>query len=215
MGRFRALARRPGASARSGFDLEGAGGDTIAWTPGSEEYVTDMLSGRPLFGKESVLDVHEGQIFTGGSDHMQIEEISASGVTVRILRIPDFPLALTTEQVEAERNARLDIPLPPGVTSLPPFFVHAIEDMPSPETRPAYADILVDPTGAVWLRPFLGQSERGGPEHWVVLAADGAWLGRVEIPADFRVMEIGVGEILGVWTDELDVPNPQVLRLNR
>ena len=162
-----------------------------------------------------MLDVRDGRIVTGSSDHMQIEEISASGVTLRILRIPDFPLALATEQVAAERNARLDIPLPPGVTSLPQFFVQAIEDMPSPETRPAYADIMVDPTGAVWLRPFLGQSEEGGPEHWVVLATDGAWLGRVEIPADFRVMEIGVDEILGVWTDELDVPNPQVLRLNR
>lgn len=207
------LVRHPAVLRR--FDLEGAGGDTITWTPGLEEYVTDMLSGRPLFGKESVLDTHEGRIFTGSSDRMQIETLSPNGDTVRIVRIPDYPLALTTDHVAVERNARLDIPLPPGVTSLPPFFVQAIEDMPSPETRPAYADILADPTGAVWLRPFLGQSEEGGPEHWVVLATDGAWLGRVEIPADFRVMEIGVDEILGVWTDELDVPSPRVLRLNR
>ena len=174
-----------------------------------------MLSGPPLFGKESVLDVHEGRIVTGSSDRMQIETLSPNGDTVRIVRIPDFPLALTADQVAVERNARLDIPLPAGVTSLPPFFVQAIEDMPSPETRPAYADMLVDPTGAVWLRPFLGQSERGGPERWVVLGAGGAWLGSVETPADFRVTEVGVDEILGVWTSELDVQHPQVLRLNR
>lgn len=197
------------------YDLEGVPLDSIGPAPGSEMYVAEMLSGPPLFGKESVLDTHEGRIFTGSSDHMQIEESTASGETVRILRIPDYPLALTPEQVQEERRARLDIPLPQGVASLPPFFVQAIEDMPSPETRPAYADMLVDPTGAVWLRPFPGQSERGGAEHWVVLGADGAWLGRVEIPADFRVTEVGVDEILGVWTSALDVQHPQVLRLQR
>lgn len=197
------------------YDLEGVRRDSIGPTPGSEMYVAEMLSGPPLFGKESVLDVHGGRIFTGSSDEMQIEEISASGETVRILRIPDYPLALTPDQVAVERNARLDIPLPPGATSLPPFFVQAIEDMPSPETRPAYADMLVDPTGAVWLRPFLGQSERGGAEQWLVLASDGGWLGSVEIPASFRVTEVGVDEILGVWTSELDVQHPQVWRLRR
>jgi len=197
------------------YDLEGVRLDSIGPTPGSEMYVAEMLSGRPLFGKESMLDTHGGRIFTGSSDRMQIETLSPNGDTVRIVRIPDYPLALTTEQVEDERRARLDIPLPSGVTSLPPFFVQAIEDMPSPETRPAYADMLADPTGAVWLRPFPGQSERGGPEHWLVLAADGAWLGSVEIPAGFRVTEVGVDEILGVWTSALDVQHPRVLRLNR
>lgn len=197
------------------YDLEGDRVDSIGRIPGSEEYVTDALMGRPLFGKASVLDTHDGRLFVGSSDHMQVEELNSAGDTVRILRIPDFPLALTAEQVEAERDARLDIPLPPGAASLPPFFVQAIEDMPSPETRPAYAAMLVDPTGAVWLRPFRGTTEDGGPEHWLVLGSDGAWLGSVEIPEDFRVMEIGVDEILGVRTDELDVQHPQVLRLRR
>jgi len=197
------------------LDLEGVRLDSIGPTPGSEMYVTDMLSGRPLFGKESVFDTHGGAIYTGSSDHMQIEEIGAGGDIVRILRIAGYPLALTPDQVLEERQARLDIPLPPGVTSLPPPFVQAIEEMPSPETRPAYADMLVDPTGAVWLRPFLGISERGGPEHWLVLAPDGSWLGSVEIPPNFRVTEIRVDEILGFWTDELDVQHPQVLRLSR
>ena len=197
------------------YDLEGVRLDSIGWTPGSEEYVTDALMGFPLFGKGSVLDTRGDRVFLGSSDHMQVEEIDANGDTLRILRIPDYPLALTPEQVEAERNARLDVPLPQGVTSLPPFFVEAVEGMPSPETRPAYADLLVDPTGAVWLWPFRGSSERGGPEHWLVLGPDGTWLGSVEMPENFLVREIGLDEILGVWTTELDEQHPQVLRLSR
>ena len=197
------------------YDLDGVRRDSIARTPGSEEYVTDALMGVPLFGKTSVLDTHGDRIFLGSSDHMQVEEVDANGDTLRILRIPDYPLTLTPEEVQAERNLRLNPPLPPGVTSLPPPFVEAVEGMPSPETRPAYADMLVDPTGAVWLRPFRGSSELGGPEHWLVLGPDGSWLGSVEMPENFLVREIGLDEILGVWTSELDVQHPQVWRLRR
>ena len=37
----------------------------------------------------------------------------------------------------------------------------------------------------------------------------------MEIPEDFRVIDIGVDEVLGVWTDEMDVQHPQVRRLRR
>lgn len=197
------------------YDLEGVRGDSIGSTPGGEEYVTEVLSGAPLFQKEARVDTHGGRIYTGGSDRMQVEELARDGDILRILRIPDFPLALTPEQVEAERSARLDIDLPPGVTALPPYFVQAIEDMPKPDTRPAYANLKVDPTGAIWLQPFLGMSEAAGPERWLVLGADGTWLGSVDIPVDFRPMDIGVDEMLGVWTDEMDVQHPQVRRLRR
>lgn len=197
------------------YDLEGVRGDSIGTTPGGEEYVTEVLSAPPLFGKEAFLDTHEGRIYTGASDRMQVEELTPGGDTVRILRIPGFPLALTPRQVEAERSARLDIELPQGVASLPPYFVQAVEEMPSPETRPAYAALLADPTGAIWLRPFRGMSEAGGGVRWLVLGSDGSWLGSVEIPEDFRVTDIGADEVLGVWTDETDVQHPQVRRLRR
>ena len=197
------------------YDLDGTRGDSIGSTPGAESYVTEILSGTPLFVRQALVETHEGKIYSGASDHMQIEELDSGGDTVRILRVPDFPLSLTAQQVEAERQARLDIPLPQGVTSLPPHLVEALENMPSPETRPAYRSMRVDPTGTIWLRPFLGFSEEGGPEDWLVLGPDGAWLGSVEVPEDFRVMDIGIDEILGVWTDELDVQHPQVRRLSR
>ena len=184
-------------------------------TPGSEEYVFELGGMAPLFRQAAFVDTHGARIYTGASDHMQVEELSPRGDTLRIFRIPDFPLALTPEQVEAERQARLNFQLPSGVESLPPPYVEAVEAMPSPATRPAYTDLLVDATGAVWLRPLRIVGETEGPEHWLVLDADGTWLGSVEIPEGFRFMEIGVDEVLGVWTDEMDVAHPQVRRLRR
>ena len=89
------------------------------------------------------------------------------------------------------------------------------ENAPAAETRPAFADILVDPSGAVWLELYRGESEQNQPEEWLVLDADGTWLGAVEIPDRFNVVDITMDAVLGVWEDELDIEHPQVLRLTR
>ena len=206
------LARHPAVLLLA--DLEGRVGDTIGWTPGREEYSNDVLSANPLFGKESVLDNLGDAVYLGSSDHMQVEQISGNGDTVRIMRIPDHPLELTADQVEAERQARLNF-LPGGVESLPPYFVQAVEDMPAPAARPAYSGLLVDPTGAVWLRPFVAWTDPAGPEEWTVLGSDGVWLGNVEIPEGFTLLDVGLDEVLGIRTTELDEQHPQVLRLTR
>jgi len=197
--------------------LDGSDGDSIGWIAGFEDYTLGDMGQVPFFQKEAVVDSRGERIFTGSSDLMQVEEMAANGDTVRILRIADYPLGLTPAQAEAERDHRLHIPLlqqtpmPPRVQRLREF----IENMPLPTTRPAYDDLIVDPSGAVWLRPFRGASEQDGPEFWLVLDPDGRWLGSVEVPEDFRVRNIGMDEVLGVWHDEMDVQHPQVLRLRR
>ena len=220
------------------YDLEGKPGDSIAQIPGAEEYVAEVLSARPLFPKRSVLYTRGGRIFTGSADAMQVEQLAADGDIVRILRIPGYPLELAEAQVEAEREARLNMPLPLGMT-LPPPLRQAIEDMPSPETRPAYDRMIVDPAGAVWVRHFVAESEKeaangnagsadGGqsgdaarhaatsrPETWLVFSASGEWLGDVELPPRFRILNIGSDEVLGIRSDEMDVEHPQALRLSR
>ncbi len=209
------LVRIPEALLR--YRLDGSGGDSIGSTPGFEDYTIGDMGQVPFFEKEAVVDSHGDRIFTGSADLMQVEEMAANGDTVRIARIADYPLALTAAQAEAERDARLDIPLlqqtplPPRVQQLRDF----IEEMPLPTTRPAYRDMIVDPSGAIWLRPYRGDAEPPGPESWQVLDPGGRWLGSVEAPESFLIWDIGMEEVLGVWYDELDVQHPQVLRLRR
>lgn len=196
------------------YRLDGSGGDSIGWTPGYEDYVVGDMRIVPLFQKKAVVGTHGSRIFTGSSDRMRVEEMTASGDTVRILRLAGFDLAVSEAEAVTERDARLEAPTPQG-RPMPPRLQQLLEDMPLPTTRPAYADMIVDPAGAIWLRPFRGMSEGGGPESWLVLDPGGRWLGRVEVPEDFHVWDIGIDEVLGVWHDELDVQHPQVLRLQR
>jgi hypothetical protein len=194
------------------FDLRGTLIDSIGEMRGSEVYVSTedgYRTAAPLFGRASAIAVHGRRILRGSSETMQVEELDMSGNLVRILRIPDYPLDLDDAAIAAERAAVLD--------GVPPehFFRGVLEEAPASPTRPAFADILVDPSGAVWLELHRGESEQDLPQEWLVLDADGTWLGTVRIPDRFTVSDITMDAVLGVRRDELDLAHPQVLRLTR
>ena len=190
------------------FDLEGERIDSIGEMQGPELYISGGSVG-VFFGKSSHVATMGRRIFSGANDLMQVQELDMSGSLVRILRIPGYPLDLSAAQIAAERDFLLDR-LSPGSP-----FRQGFEDAPASDTRPAYDDILVDPSGAVWLELFRGQSEQDQPQEWLVLDIDGTWLGTVEIPDRFTVSDITMDAVLGIWRDELDVQHPQVLRLMR
>ena len=208
-----AFLRQPGGLFR--VDAAGESVDSIGVTAGNEVFMHvnsggGTFAGLPLFGRDAFVAAHAGRVFLGDAVDMQVEELTADGVPARILRIPGYPLELSADVFERERDARLQDP-----DELPPMILEFYQDLPVPDRRPAYADVKVDPTGAIWLRPFVAPNEGGGPETWQVLGPDGAWLGGVEIPADLSVMDIGMDYVLGVYRDELDVEHPRVFRLQR
>ena len=195
------------------FDVEGTRLDSIAATEGYDEYVVQRPNGNtasvsPLFRKEAQVASHAGSIFVGNAEFMEVEERTREGDLVRILRIPDYPLSLSRSALRAEREAYLD-----GRSSS--LLHEAAERTPASGTRPAYSRMIVDLSGAVWLQQYRGESEAEEPDRWLVLAPDGTWLGTVDLPDRFRIVDIEMDAVLGVWYDELDVQHPQVLRLER
>lgn len=209
-----AMLRQPGGLFR--VDPAVASADSIGVTAGNEVFMHlnsggGTFAGIPLFGRDAFVTTHAGRILLGDAVDMQVEEFTADGVPARILRIPGYPLELSADVFEREREARLQ----ENPDEMPPMILEFYQDLPVPDRRPAYADVKVDPTGSIWLRPFLAPNEGEGPETWQVLGPGGAWLGGVEIPADFSVMEIGMDFVLGVYRDDLDVEHPRVFGLHR
>jgi hypothetical protein len=87
------------------------------------------------------------------------------------------------------------------------------DQMPYPETHPAYDSLLVATTGEVWVRdpaPF-----RDEPRTWTVFGNTGAALGIVRTPPGMRLFEIGRDYVLGLVRDDDDVEHVVVHRLNR
>ncbi len=205
------LVRTPTVLWRFGFD--GSRLDSIGGTAGYEEYL--VMSGRggvaswgTLFPRAAHVATRGGRVYVGNADEMEVEERTATGQLVRLLRIPGYPLALPTEVLHTEREDFLGDN--PSSTRR-----EVAARTPSSGTRPAYDDIIVDPAGALWLLQFRGRTEMGQPQRWEIIDAEGVWLGSLDLPPRFRVLGIELDAVLGVWRDELDVEHPQMLRLDR
>lgn len=189
--------------------------DTVAMAAGGEEFMFVTASGAasaiPLFPKDSHVWIHAHRVYLGSADDMEYRVLSRTGELEEIVRVPGYDLSLSAEEVEAERRARLgDDP--------PPFTRDVMAALPSPKTRPAYSDLVVDSEGAVWLGAFdrsRTQLIRPSERDWQVFSAVGAWLGSIRFPPRFTVYEIGRDYVLGRRYDDQGVEHVQVLELIR
>jgi len=189
---------------------DGALVDTVTEFAGFEGYLFGGGDMRPLFGRAGHVAVGQGRMVVGTSDAMEYQVYSTSGRLERIVRVPEYDLALSAAELSAERAAVL----PDGMNA-PPLYRDAVSALPSPDTRPAYADLVVDSEGFVWVAEFLGRTEADEPTDWEVFSSQGEWLGTVRLPARFRTDEIGPDYVLGIRRDEDDVEHVQMLRLKR
>ena len=199
--------REPGQLWR--FDVQGARIDSVGESAGFEELMISrgesLLSTFPFFARVGQVATRRGRILRGSADAMEVEELSATGELIRILRIPDYPLELTSDEMAAARESLGENP---GSVTMQMF--EAMSGL-----RPAYADIMVDPSGAIWLERHRARHERESPQSWLILDADGTWLGEMVMPPGFSLQEVRMDVLLGVWRDALDVEHPQLLGLHR
>ncbi len=77
---------------------------------------------------------------------------------------------------------------------------------------PLFGSPFADADGNVWLPAYRpGYPEEGSP--YAVISPDGEWLGQVETPSRFRVLDVTGGLVLGVLRDDMDLENVAVYEL--
>ena len=82
-------------------------------------------------------------------------------------------------------------------------------------TFPAFAEIMSDAAGYLWVREYEPPKEAGPAPLWTVFSPAGRVLGFVETPAGLKIYEIGEDYVLGHAEGELDVEMIQVWPLVR
>lgn len=180
----------------------------IASVPGYELVIVPEGDAIPLLARRTqMVPVGDGTIVVGTADALAYSILDGgTGEVLRIARILGISLAVSEEEIDRERQTRMG-PNPR------PFIRDLLEQMPVPDEKPAYQQMLVDVQGNVWAGEFLGLARYNEPQAWYVWDALGVWLGVVETPARFELMRVGEREVLGVWRDLNDVEHPRVLRL--
>lgn len=195
------------------FDPSGSLRDSIGPFPGTEFYVRS--SGRSAFasslpfGRTTEAAVIGDRFYAGHTERYEVTRYTPSGGAELILRLDRGPVAVTGDDLARYKAERLE----EADAAFRQQTARNLEEMPYPGTFPAFADLMVDPDGNLWVLDY----SRPGDERrrWVVFAPDGRARGAVETPPALRVLDIGRDYVLGVWQDELDVEHVRLHRLDR
>ena len=186
-------------------DLAGDRVDTVA-----------RLPTRPSTGGMSSPFAPSARFAFGGSmahaldtERMEVRSHGPDGALLRIARVPHTPRPVTDADNRRAIEDRLG--------AMPPEFAEMarrqMEQAAVPAHMPAVRTLAVDAAGRLWIQPFSPPWEEDA--GWLVLDADGALLGTVELPPRFRPLRIAEDRILGVAQDELDVSYVRVYRYGR
>ena len=200
------------------YRLDGALVDTLTQLPGLKMSASTSGSGSemaiqllriPFSPEPSATGSVHGVAVTGGGEY-EVGFFDQAGALSRIARLAEAPTIRTEEHLETYVRGSGN-PFAQDEAAIRGM-IAMYEDLPLPESLPAYTDLRFADTGELWARRY---SERGATTlRWDVFGADGSYLGRVEIPASFQLEEVSRGQLVGVSRDELGVQRVEVRDLN-
>lgn len=169
-----------------------------------------IAGGRPHpYSRSTMGSVWGDLVAIGTSDRYEIRAFNADGSLARIVR----------RDVELESPSRADLDayydrryadLPDGERTAA---LNQVRGMPMVDSYPAFAGIMSDRAGYLWVREYW-VPEAEGPV-WSVFDPEGRVQGLVETPPGLRLFEIGEDYLLGWRNDELGVEQVEVWALSR
>lgn len=197
----------------------GVVGEPVIVVPGNEQLVvstTQHVSAmeRP-FGRRTLIGTNGDDVMIATGERDEVVMVRPQGRKGLVWRI-DRPVHVVDSIDRARQMARYQA----QAAQLPPEFARAmlaaIAEAGFPQELPPYDQLLVDATGATWLREDVGPIRRNlGRQHWTVFDRKGRWLGEVTTPAGLVVHQVTRDRIAGIWTDEDGVQQVHVHTLRR
>ena len=183
--------------------------------PGAEayRYVGDFdFEWRAAFHRSDISAAWGRLAVVGANDRYEIRAYDADGALVRIVRRDHDPRR--PAQAEVDRHfERILANMSDGSRSM---LATVFESMPPVEALPAFAGIMADALGYLWVEEFrLDGEASGAPGLWTVFDPEGRVQGFVETPSGLDIHEIGADYILGDATGELGVQYVRLWSLSR
>ncbi|HEX8695324.1 MAG TPA: hypothetical protein VF746_23130 [Longimicrobium sp.] len=130
--------------------------------------------------------------YYSAADAFEVRRFRPDGRLEAVFRKRQEPVAVTDEDVREYREQMLEGVSGPDRARLE----RVLASIPFPDRKPAHGRMLVDAEGSLWVLETKADDD---PRfRWSVFDPDGVWLGTVEVPAGFRVLEVGADYVLGV-----------------
>jgi len=191
------------------FDPETGALDTVA----SYDHWPRQRSGQPspIIRPIGEVTAAAGRFVQTRSDRPEITWRLPDGTVTQIVRWRPGPNLLTEELLEhGEAYNRMIGRMNYGVSEarleeIIQRDMSRYRDMIG-QPIPHFGTPFADADGNVWLPSYRpAYPEEGSP--YTVISPDGEWLGQVETPPRFRILDVTGGLVLGVLRDEMDVEN--------
>ena len=199
------------------FDTETGAIDTVAAYDHHPRERRGVMN--PIIQPIGEVTVAAGRFVQTRSDRPEITWRLPDGTVTQIVRWRPEPPLLTEELLEhGESYNRMIGRMNYGVseTRLEEIIQ---EDMSRYRAMigqpvPLFGSPFADAAGNLWLPSYRpAYPEEGSP--YTVISPDGEWLGQVETPPRFRILDVTGGLVLGVLRDEMDVENVVVYEVVR
>ena len=197
------------------FDTETGALDTVA----SYDHWPRQRSGQPgpIIRPVGEVTAAAGRFVYTRSDRPEIAWRLPDGTVERIVRWRPEPTLLTEELLEGGEAYNRMIGRMNSGASHARLEEIIQEDMSRyramiGQPLPLFGSPFADADGNVWLPSYRpAYPEEGSP--YTVISPHGEWLGQVETPPRFRILDVTGGLVLGVLRDEMDVENVVVYEL--
>lgn len=191
------------------FEIRDADGVRLASLPAlpGREYFEFQERGLPVsmntfFSRSVYAAAWRDLAVVSRNDRYELRAYTTDGALRRIVRVDHTPVPVTESLIAVEREKW-------GESG------DRFDEMPHPESFPAFATVMSDALDHLWVREHdLPGEERAAP-LWTVFDADGRVLGYVETPAGMLVYEIGAGHVLGRRVGEMGVMSVELWPLLR
>jgi hypothetical protein len=179
------------------------------------------------FGGLVHLAVAADRIHGADSENYEVRSYDRSGGLIGIFRRAWSPIPVTQDHIDRYSGHVVDAPGEDGQPVPEVLRQQRIEIMAASTFAshfPAFDQALADRSGNLWLRGYdpddlmertVFNPSPTRPRRWTIFSRDGVWLGEVEMPARFVVMDIGEDYVAGVMRDELDIEFVHVYALRK
>ena len=160
----------------------------------------------------------QGRFVIARSDRAEIKWLSPDGALLQIVRWNPERQYPTDEDLDLFTDFyRLDIRRanPQGGQGLENLITSQLAryEVVADEPLPLFGMLHGDDEGRVWLAHFDTGRYSAGVPGYTVIGPDGEWIGVLESPESFRLLDVAGGRVLGIFKDDLDVEHVVVYEL--
>jgi hypothetical protein len=197
------------------YGADGALLDTVGLFPGSELSVSEvgrgMAFGWAPFGRTTAVDVRNDLVYVGTAEDLEIQVYSPGGDLKQLVRGPKYRHPIAQEDIERHLEPFLE-----GIDDLSAreWMEKLLSEMEYPDYWPPYSEVLVDPSGNIWVA-YYPEVARQPSSRWMVFSSSGQLLGDLDLPERMTVLDITSEFMIGVWTDDFDVEYIRVYELTK